>query len=160
MIALLRKLIEKNKIKKIKNMFRSSGESLKIFGHLSFVHPENIVLGNNVNINEGAILNATESEIKIGDNVTISANAMVLAASYDVKQFLQGGSNSKKHKYSQVNIGNNVWICAGAIVLPNVTIADHVIVGGGSVVTTSVKKSWCIVAGNPAKIVKYLDLEI
>ena len=156
---MLNKIINDIRIKRIKSLFKSYGDSLKIFGNPKFVHPEGIDLGNNVNINDGSILNATESHIKIGNDVTTSSNAMILAASYDVKQFLKGDNNSKRHKYSEIRIGNNVWICAGAIILPNVTIADHVIVGAGSVVTKSVEKSWCIVAGNPAKVVKDFDPE-
>lgn len=159
MITLLKRRIEQNRIKKIISSLKTCGKNLKIFGHPSFIHPENIVLRDNVNINDGVILNATESLIMIGNNVTISSNAMILAASYDVRKFLRGGEDSKKHKNSEVNIGDNVWICAGAIILPDVTIADHVIIGAGSVVTTSINKSWCVIAGNPAKIVKDLKPE-
>lgn len=159
MITLLKRIIEQNRIKNINSSLKTCGKNLKIFGHPSFIHPENIVLGDNVNINDGAILNATESHIMIGNNVTISSKAMILAASYDVRKFLRGGADSKKHINSEINIGDNVWICAGAIILPDVTIADHVIIGAGSVVTTSINKSWCVIAGNPAKIVKDLKHE-
>lgn len=157
---MLKKIIEKNRLKKIQNSLRACGSDLKIFGQPSIIHPENIVLGDCVNINDGSILNATESYIKIGDNVTISSKAMILAASYDVMKFLQGGKNSKKHKNSEINIGNNVWICAGAVILPDVTIADHVVIGAGSVVTKSIEQSWCVIAGNPAKVVKDLKPKI
>lgn len=159
MIALLNEIIYKKRIKRIKSSLKNCGSCLKIFGHPSFIHPENIALGDNVNINDGSILNATESHIIIGNNVTVSSNAMILAASYDVQRFLQGGEGSKKHKNSLIDIGDNVWICAGAIILPDVTIADHVIIGAGSVVTRSVEKSWCVIAGNPAKVVKELSPE-
>ena len=39
------------------------------------------------------------------------------------------------------------------MIMPGVTIGDHVYVGGGSVVTKSVPDH-CIVAGNPARIVR------
>ena len=141
--------------------FCSVGSNLTIFGNPSFVNPQKIIIGNNVNINDGVIINATCSEIQIGDMVTISSNAMILAASYDVDHFLYKDSANEKrnHKYSKVVIGNNVWICAGAIILPNVSIADYVVVGAGSVVTHSINESHVLVAGNPAQIIKHISCD-
>ena len=39
------------------------------------------------------------------------------------------------------------------MIMPGVTIGNHVYVGGGSVVTKSVPDH-CIVAGNPARIIR------
>lgn len=148
------KIISK-KLKYIKNV----GENLKIFGLPEFINPPGISIGNNVNINDKVIVNAQDSEINIGNYVTISSNAMIIAASYDVEKFLLGGEGSKKHKYGEINIGDHVWICAGAIILPNVTIKDHVVIAAGSVVVKDITEEWCIAAGNPARIVKRIEHE-
>lgn len=50
-------------------------------------------------------------------------------------------------------IGKNCFIGARSIILPGVTIGDSVIVAAGSVVTKDVPKN-CIVAGNPAVVIK------
>lgn len=49
-------------------------------------------------------------------------------------------------------IGDNCFI-SGGIILPGVRIGNHVIVGAGSVVTKDVPDN-CIVAGNPARIIR------
>lgn len=55
---------------------------------------------------------------------------------------------------ADVFIGNYCFIAgAGAVILPGVHIGNHVIVGAGSVVTKDVPDN-CIVAGNPAKIIR------
>lgn len=50
-------------------------------------------------------------------------------------------------------IGSNCFIGGGAYILPGVHIGDNVIVGMGAVVTKDVPNN-CIVAGNPAKIIR------
>lgn len=50
-------------------------------------------------------------------------------------------------------IGNNVWIGANAIILGNVKVGDHAIIGAGSVVLKDVEP-YSVVAGNPAKFIK------
>ncbi|TCL36122.1 virginiamycin A acetyltransferase [Anaerospora hongkongensis] len=54
----------------------------------------------------------------------------------------------------QIIIGNDVWIGRSATILDGVCIGNGAIVAANSVVTKNVP-SYAIVAGNPAKIVKY-----
>jgi acetyltransferase-like isoleucine patch superfamily enzyme len=51
-------------------------------------------------------------------------------------------------------IGNDVYIGVGAIVLSGVSIGDGAVVGAGAVVTKPVPP-YAIVAGNPARLVRY-----
>lgn len=51
-------------------------------------------------------------------------------------------------------IGNDVWIGCNAVILNNVTIGDGAIVAAGAVVTKDVPP-YAIVAGVPAKVVRY-----
>ncbi len=55
--------------------------------------------------------------------------------------------------YLDTRIGENCFIGARSIILPGITIGDGCIVGSGSVVTKDVP-SGCIVAGNPAKVIR------
>lgn len=52
------------------------------------------------------------------------------------------------------NIGNDTWLGHGAIILPGVQVGDGAIVAAGSVVTKNVSP-YAIVAGVPAKVIKY-----
>jgi acetyltransferase-like isoleucine patch superfamily enzyme len=51
-------------------------------------------------------------------------------------------------------IGNDVWIGANAILKDDITIGDGAIVGAGAIVTKDVPP-YAIVAGNPAKLIRY-----
>ena len=52
-------------------------------------------------------------------------------------------------------IGDNVSLGAGVTIIGDVKIGNNVVVGAGSVVIKDVPDN-CVVAGNPARIVKYL----
>jgi virginiamycin A acetyltransferase len=60
----------------------------------------------------------------------------------------------KKHNAHSTIIGNDVWIGYRAIIMSGVEIGDGAIVGSGSIVTKDVEP-YSIVAGNPAKLIRY-----
>ena len=66
----------------------------------------------------------------------------------------------KKQLYNEfedkgyTEIGNDVLIGANAIILAGVKVGDGAVIGAGSVVTKNVPP-YAVVAGNPAKIIKY-----
>ena len=55
-----------------------------------------------------------------------------------------------------IRIGANSWIGFDSCILPGVTVGEGSIVGARSVVTESVPP-YCVVAGNPARVVRLLD---
>ena len=52
-------------------------------------------------------------------------------------------------------IGDNVSVGANCTIIGNITIGNNVIIGAGSVVVKDVPDN-CIIAGNPAKVIKYI----
>jgi virginiamycin A acetyltransferase len=63
------------------------------------------------------------------------------------------GKINRKRK-GQVIIQNDCWIANGVIIMGGVTVHNGAIVGAASVVTKDVPP-YAIVAGNPAKVIKY-----
>ena len=57
--------------------------------------------------------------------------------------------------HSPVKVGNCVWIGAHVTICPGVSIGDNSIIAAGAVVTKNVPEG-CVVAGVPAKIIKYI----
>ena len=57
-----------------------------------------------------------------------------------------------------VVIKDFVWCGANVTILPGVTIGEGAVIGAGSVVTKDVP-DYAVVAGNPAKVIKYRDIE-
>ncbi len=90
----------------------------------------------------GAKLDKTNPQgVHIGDESYIASGAIIF--SHDFSRAL----------HSDTHIGRRCFIGANAIVMCGITIGDEVIVGSGAIVTKDVP-SHCIVAGNPAKILK------
>ena len=52
-------------------------------------------------------------------------------------------------------IKKGAWLGANVTVLPGITIHEGAIIGSGSVVTHDVAAN-CVVAGNPAKVIKQI----
>ena len=100
-------------------------------------------IGKNVSISKTATMErANPRGVHIGDNSRVSIEAMVLAHDY-----FRGKGQSDTY------IGHNTVIGGRSIVLPGIKIGNHCFIGAGSVVTKDVPDH-CLVAGNPAKIVR------
>ena len=64
----------------------------------------------------------------------------------------------KTYVLKNINIKDNVWFGNRVIVMGNITIGEGAIIAAGSVVCKDVP-DYAIVGGNPAKVIKYRDIE-
>ena len=67
-----------------------------------------------------------------------------------------GGKLAMHPEEEIIRVGNDVWIGAGAIIArkPGLTIGDGAVIGSGAVVTKSVPP-YAVVAGVPARVIRY-----
>jgi acetyltransferase-like isoleucine patch superfamily enzyme len=89
-------------------------------------------------------------KIYIDDYTQIASNVGIISANHDL-------TDTRKHIRGEVHIGKFCWIGMNSIILPNVTLGDFTIVAAGSVITKSFSEGYCVLAGNPAKIIKKLN---
>ena len=96
------------------------------------------------------------NKIIIGDNcltgkwVTISDNNH---GTTDKEVLHEAPQKRKLYNKGPLIIGNNVWIGDKATILGGLTIGDGAVIAANSVVTKDVPQ-YCVVGGNPAKILK------
>lgn len=60
-------------------------------------------------------------------------------------------------KPQAINVDDGAWIGAASIILPGVRIGRNAVVGAGSIVTKDVP-DFSVAAGNPARIIKKLNV--
>jgi len=88
-------------------------------------------------------------KLKIGNYCVISWNCQFLDDDLHTIQY-----DNKKEKNPNINIGNNIWIGSNVSVFKGVSIPDGCIVAANSVLVSSFQKKNCLIAGNPAKVIK------
>jgi acetyltransferase-like isoleucine patch superfamily enzyme len=91
--------------------------------------------------------------IVIGDYTQISCNVGIISGNHNFY-------DCRKHdpeSFPSVKIGAHGWIGMNSMILPGVNLGDFTIVGAGSVVTKSFPEGHCVIAGNPARVIKHLD---
>ena len=134
-------------------------------------------LGNNVGLNRRSYFNDSliGAFSYAGSNTTMNFSSVgkfcSLARNVDIGGFdhdyhkittmpmfrfkqLSGGGNPEVGEKELCMVGNDVWIAAGTQILHKVSVGDGAVIGGGAVVTKDVPP-YAIVAGVPARIIKF-----
>lgn len=120
---------------------------------LTDVKNATISIGNNTRIN-GAYIHAQDS-ITLGSNCVVASGVNIIDT--NGHELYSYNRTINRDKPEQIEIGDNVWIGLNAIILKGTTIGDNSVVGAGSVVKGNFPANSLIV-GNPAQVVKILDL--
>ncbi len=117
-----------------------------------------IVIGKNCGIS-GSTVYSWDS-ITIGDNTRVGANCKIVDNDFHPLEleYRHKGLNEEYTRRKPIIIGNDCFIGMNSIILKGTTLGNNVIVGAGSVVHGTFPDN-VIIAGNPAKIVKYLSEE-
>lgn len=121
------------------------GDNCNICAHVLIEN--DVVVGNNVTIKSGVQLwdgLRVADDVFIGPNVTFTNDLFPRSKVYP-------------ETFRQTTIKSGASIGANATILPGLTVAEKAMVGAGAVVTRSVPPN-AIVAGNPARIIGYVDV--
>lgn len=154
--------------------FVKIGHNVIIEPGVMVFHPENIYIGNNVYIGHYTLLKGYyKGKLVIGDNSWIgqmcffhSAGNIEIGKAVGIGPGVKIISSSHTdHQpddalilqpllFKPVIIGDGVDIGVNATILPGVKIGEGAIIGAGSVVTKNIPE-YAVVAGNPARILRF-----
>jgi acetyltransferase-like isoleucine patch superfamily enzyme len=114
-----------------------------------------IIIGNNVGIS-GATIYARNSII-IGDNTLIGGNTKIIDNDFHpIEPEIRRKTPHEQMKVKPIEIGENVFIGCNSLILKGAKIGNNSVIGAGSVVIGDIPEN-CIAAGNPAKVIRYLN---
>ncbi|RLQ97486.1 maltose acetyltransferase domain-containing protein [Falsibacillus albus] len=144
---------EEKRSQLLKELFGSTGDHIYMETNFRCDYGYNIHVGENFYANfDCTILDVCE--VRIGDNCMLAPGVHIYTAAHPLHPV---DRNSGKEFGKPVTICDNAWIGGGAIINPGVTIGDNVVVASGAVVTKDVPDN-VVVGGNPARIIKQIEL--
>ena len=134
----------------------SIGDNVYV-GHATILkgyHQNELVIGGNTWIGQGCFFHSAGG-IEVGESVGVGPGVKILTSSHRDDD-LDKPVLHHHLTFAPVRIGAGADIGMGAIVLPGVTIGEGAIIGAGSVVTHDVER-FCVVAGNPARVLRFRE---
>lgn len=118
------------------------GKGVIIKPNINIKYPWKLKLGNHVWIGEMVWIDNLDN-VTIGNNVCISQGAMLICGSHNYK------NQSFDLITKEIIIKEGVWIGAKSIILQGVIAESHAILSAGSVISKNLEK-FSIYKGNPA----------
>lgn len=116
-------------------------------------HPENIEFHPDDlnNFQSYGIYYQAQERIVIGKGTYIGPNVGLITANHNFTDL------SKHGKCLPITLGEKCWIGMNSVILPGVVLGNQTIVGAGSIVTKSFLSGKCVIAGNPAKLIRNIE---
>lgn len=137
-------------------MSRARIEAVKRYGGQRFT--PKVRIGEHAVINNDFHLGAINS-IEIGNHVLIASRVYISDHSHgdiDYASLLIPPSMRELTSKGSVIIEDHVWLGEGVVVLPNVRIGHHSIIGANAVVTKDIPP-FSIAAGVPARVIRRIE---
>ena len=154
----------KKKEKTLEKLIPSSkGQNLFVFSPFYCEYGVNITVGKGCFMNYNYTL-LDIAPITLEDFVWIGANVNLVTPMHpflaDERIYREYPDGYHDLEYAKpITIKKNSWICSGATICGGVTVGENSIIAAGAVVTKDVPPC-AVVGGNPAKILKYRDIEL
>ena len=120
----------------------SAEQGLMLVGHGEFAE-------HCLRINGGIMIQAANG-VRLDRSVLLGPGVKIISGNHDLNDFSKPATSC-----GPIEIDSDCWIGANAIILPEVRLLPRTIVGAGSVINRSFDVGNIVVAGNPAKIVRY-----
>ncbi|MBB5326058.1 maltose O-acetyltransferase [Anoxybacillus tepidamans] len=137
----------------LKELFGSTGNNVYVEPNFRCDYGYNIHVGENFYMNFDCVI-LDVCEVRIGDNCLVGPGVHIYTATHP----LHPQERNTGLEYGKpVRIGHNVWIGGRAVINPGVNIGDNVIIASGAVVTKDVPSN-VVVGGNPARIIKRIEI--
>lgn len=137
----------------LKELLGSTGETVYMEPNIRFDYGYNTHVGENFFANFDCII-LDVCEVRFGNNCMLGPNVQIYTATHPLNPTER---NTGKEYAKPITFGDSVWIGGGSIINSGVNAGNNVVIASGSVVTKDVPDN-VVVGGNPAKVIKQIDL--
>lgn len=150
------KIIAKSRFSSVNCNYKSLIIGPDFIKRFQFNYPQNLTIGNNTVINGDCYINALGG-VEIGKFCHIAKGLTIFSHNHNYESL-------NKIPYDEINIikpvliKDFVWCGANVTIVPGVIVGEGVVIGAGSVVTSNVP-DYAVIGGNPARIIKYRNIE-
>lgn len=120
--------------------------------HCTVANSRKISVGLNCLIGRPGCYIQGAGNVFIGNYVQFGPNVGVLSSDHDLY-------DQRIYNNQTIKIGDYSWVGMNSIITAGVELGPRTVVAAGAVVTKSFPDGFCVLAGVPAKVVRYLDKE-
>jgi len=132
-------------------LFKHAGRDISINRGAHFGKGDRLSIGDETSLGINARI---VGDVTLGDYVGMAHNVFVTSSNREFSRTDIPFLHQSLRPDDPVVVEDDVFLAANVIVLPGVRVGTGVIIGAGAVVPKSTPP-WCIVSGNPAKVVKW-----
>lgn len=133
----------------VKDLFGKTGKDCTVNPPFYCDYGSHIEVGENFFANYNCTIIDVAS-VRIGANCFMAPNVAIYTAGHPVHPDTR---NSMFEYGKEVTIGDHVWIGGNSVICPGVQIGSNVVIGAGSVVTKDIP-DWSVAAGNPCRVLR------
>ncbi len=135
----------------------SVGNRTRIFPGIRMEAIKNgsIVIGSNTVMEQNVHIISMDSELTIGNDVTIAPNVFITNVNHDYKDIEKSVMN-QGHIVKETVIGDGCFIGYGAAIQAGTILGKHCIVGTNAVVRGTFP-DYSVIVGVPARVIKQYD---
>jgi len=131
----------------------SIGENCTIYGSFNIAAGGTLLIGSGVTCTGPLSIYVFEgTTVTIGDNCLFSNN--VIFRPSDAHRIFDQETKVRINNPANITLGNHVWVGEHVSILKGSIIPDGCVIGTRSLVTKRFSEPNCIIAGNPAKIIR------
>lgn len=135
----------------VRQIFDGCGEDVIVKSGAYFGTGSGIRVGHRAQIGHNSRIDHC---VDIGDDVLMGPDVVIMSGGHAYANTSVPINQQGELQRRKIVIGRDVWIGTRVVILPGVEIGEGAVIGASSVVTKNVPP-FSVVAGNPARVVKW-----